>query len=206
MTNRYKPLPRKFYLSETISVSKELLGKVIVRKINNNILAAKIVETEAYIGDHDPACHAYQKITERNKVMYEEGGNAYIYFIYGNYYCFNVVSEGKGIGNATLIRAVEPLSGIELMKKYRGDIKNIHDLTNGPAKLCIALKINKNLYGEDITSEKNIFISKPLKEEKFEIITTKRIGLNIGIELPYRFFIKDNQYVTKHKLNKEIIL
>lgn len=201
----YKPLPRKFYLQDTITVSKELLGKTIVRKTFKKILTAKIVETEAYIGEHDPACHAYQKITARNKIMYEAGGMVYIYFIYGNYYCFNIVSEMKGIGNATLIRAVEPVEGIEIMKKLRGAVNNIFELTNGPAKLCMALNIDKTLNAEDITNENNIFISKPVKKEKFEIVTTKRIGLNVGADFPYRFFIKDNPYVTKHKFNKEII-
>ncbi len=182
-----------------MTVSRELLGKIIVRKTKGKVLTAKIVETEAYFGDHDPACHAYQKITERNKIMYDTGGKAYVYFIYGNYYCFNVVSEGKGTGNATLIRAVEPLVGIDMMKKFRGNIKNIFELSNGPGKLCIALNIDKNIYGEDLTVSEKIFISKPVKKEKFEVITSKRIGLNTGTEFPYRFFIKGNPYVTKHK-------
>lgn len=206
MSVNYTPLPLKFYLRDTITVSKELLGKIIVRKTVKKILTARIVETEAYIGEHDPACHAYQKKTERNKIMYDKGGMVYVYFIYGNYYCFNIVSEKKGIGNATLIRAVEPIEGVDIMKKFRGIVKNNFELTNGPAKLCMALNIDKTLYGEDLTNEKNIFISKPFRNEKFEIITTKRIGLNIGKDFPYRFFIKDNPYVTKHKINKEILL
>jgi len=200
LSAEYKPLPRKFYLKNTLTVSRELLGKIVVRKTGGKAITAKIVETEAYFGDHDPACHAYQKITERNKIMYDTGGKVYVYFIYGNYYCFNVVSEGKGTGNATLIRAVEPLEGIGMMKKFRGNVKNIFELSNGPGKLCIAMNIDKNLYGEDLTVSEKIFISKPVKNEKFEVITTKRIGLNTGIEFPYRFFIKDNPYVTKHKL------
>jgi len=195
----------KFYLRDSITVSRELLGKIIVRKSGNNILTAKIVETEAYVGEYDPASHAYMKFTERNRVMYDRGGKVYVYFIYGNYYCFNIVSERRGIGNATLIRAVEPLEGIVKMKKFRGEIKNIYDLTNGPAKLCMALNIDKSLYGKDVTEENDIFISSPLKKESFEIVNSKRIGLNKGIDYPYRFFIKDNPYVTKHKLNKEII-
>ena len=202
----YKPLPLKFYLRDSITVSKELLGKIIVRKAGKDILTAKIVESEAYVGEYDPASHAYMKITERNKIMYDRGGKVYVYFIYGNYYCFNVVSEKKGIGNATLIRAVEPLEGINKMKKFRGEVKSIYDLTNGPAKLCMAMNIDKSLYGEDVTKVKDIFISSPLEKENFEIVTSKRIGLNIGIDYPYRFFIKDNPYVTRHKFNKEIIL
>ncbi len=206
MLEKYKPLPLKFYLRDSVTVSRELLGKIIIRKIGKNVLTAKIVETEAYVGEYDPASHAYMKITERNKIMYDRGGKVYVYFIYGNYYCFNVVSERKGIGNATLIRAVEPLEGSNVMKKFRGKVRNIHDLTNGPAKLCMSLNIDKSLYGEDVTEEKDIFISSPLTKEDFEVVISKRIGLNVGIDYPYRFFIKDNPYVTKHKFNKEIIL
>ncbi len=198
---KYKQLTRKFYLRDSVTVSKELLGKVIVRKIGNKNVAAKIVETEAYFGDHDPASHAYQKITERNRIMYEQGGMVYVYFIYGNYYCFNVVCDEKGLGNASLIRAVEPLEGIEIMKGLRGETKNIYELTNGPAKLCMAMDIDKNLYGEDLTLSGKVFISKPFKKEKLEITTTRRIGINVGIDFPYRFFIKDNPYVTRHKFN-----
>ncbi|MBK8552815.1 MAG: DNA-3-methyladenine glycosylase [Ignavibacteria bacterium] len=201
LADKSLPLKRKFYLQDTLTVSKELLGKIIVRKTGGKILTAKIVETEAYFGDHDPACHAYRKITERNKIMYETGGMVYVYFIYGNYYCLNVVCEDKGIGNAVLIRAAEPLKGINEMKKLRGPVKNDHELANGPAKLCLSLNIDKSLYGEDLTTGKNIFISKPSEKEKFNIVVTKRIGLNVGVDLPYRFFIKDNPYVTKHKFN-----
>jgi len=202
----YKPLPLKFYLRDSITVSRELLGKIVIRKTGKNILTAMIVETEAYVGEYDPASHAYMKITKRNQIMYDRGGKVYVYFIYGNYYCFNIVSERKGIGNATLIRAVEPLEGINAMKKFRGATKNVYDITNGPAKLCMALNIDSSLYGEDVTEKKDIFISSPLKKKNFEIVISKRIGLNVGIDYPYRFFIKDNPYVTKHKLNKEIIL
>ena len=197
----YIPLKRKFYLQDTLRVSKKLLGKIIVRKTGGKILTAKIVETEAYIGDHDPACHAYRKFTERNKIMYATGGMSYIYFIYGNYYCFNVVCERSGLGNAVLIRAAEPLTGINAMKKFRGKIKNDHELTNGPAKLCIALNIDKSLYGEDLTKKGKVFISKPAYYERFEISVSKRIGLNTGVDFPYRFFIKGNPFVTKHKFN-----
>ncbi len=197
----YIPLERKFYLQDTVTVAKELLGKIIVRKTGQKILTAKIVETEAYIGDHDPASHAYRKFTERNKIMYETGGMSYVYFIYGNYYCFNVVTERKGLGNAVLIRGVEPLTGIDAMRKFRGKIKNDYELTNGPAKLCLALNIDKSLYGIDLTKRGKIFISKPAHNERFEIMVSKRIGLNVGVDFPYRFFIKGNPYVTKHKFN-----
>ncbi len=203
---KYKPLPKKFYLRDSVTVSRELLGKIIIRKAGNKTMAVKITETEAYIGAHDPACHAFGKMTERNKVMFDTGGKIYVYFIYGNYFCFNIVNGRKGEGNATLIRAGEPVEGTVLMKKYRPGRKNIYELTNGPSKLCMALNIDKSFYGKDVTSCENIFISEPLRKERFEIVTTKRIGLNKGVDFPYRFFIKDNAFVTKHKLNSEIIL
>jgi DNA-3-methyladenine glycosylase len=199
---KYKPLPRNFYLKDTLTVSKNLLGKIIVKIYRNKTLAAKIVETEAYIGEHDPACHAYQKLTKRSSTLYEIGGIVYVYFIYGNYYCFNIVTEKIGIGCAVLIRAVEPVLGIELMKKYRPKINSIQELTNGPSKFCLAFNIDKTLNKKDVTGNK-IFISNPPKKMKFDICVSKRIGLNLGKDFQYRFFIKDNPFVTKHKMNEE---
>lgn len=198
----YVPIKRSFFLQNTIIVAKELLGKIIVKKIGKNtLLTGKIVETEAYIGEHDPACHAYQKLSGRSSVLYEDGGTIYVYFIYGNYYCFNVVTEKEGIGSAVLIRAVEPLDGIEIMKENRPGIKRIYDLTNGPSKFCIAFDIDKKFNNIKL-SEDGIYISEPLRNENFEIKTSKRIGIVKGADFPYRFFIKDNPYVTRHKFNQ----
>lgn len=198
----YVPIKRSFFLQNTIIVAKELLGKIIVKKIGKNaLLTGKIVETEAYIGEHDPACHAYQKLSGRSSVLYEDGGTIYVYFIYGNYYCFNVVTEKEGIGSAVLIRAIEPLDGIEIMKENRPGIKRIYDLTNGPSKFCIAFDIDKKFNNIKL-SEDGIYISEPLHKEKFEIRTSKRIGIVKGADFPYRFFIKDNPYVTRHKFNQ----
>jgi len=204
--DKYKPVGRKFYLRDTVTVSKDLLGKLIVRKTKYETLIAKISESEAYRGSDDPASHSHRKITNRNKVMFDTGGRVYVYFIYGNYNCFNIVTEKKGTGSAVLIRAAEPVEGIELMKSFRGKIKNIYELTNGPGKLCKALNIDKTFYGKDVTEEGEIFISYPQRKEKFEIVSTKRIGISKGADLPFRFFIKDNPFVTKHKFNNEIII
>ncbi|MBK7446376.1 MAG: DNA-3-methyladenine glycosylase [Ignavibacteria bacterium] len=204
--DKYKPIGRKFYLRDTVTVSKDLLGKLIVRKTKYETLIAKITESEAYRGSDDPASHSHRKITNRNKVMFDTGGRVYVYFIYGNYNCFNIVTEKKGTGSAVLIRAAEPVEGIEEMKSFRGKIKNIYELTNGPGKLCKALNIDKTFYGKDVTEEGEIFISYPQRKEKFEIVSTKRIGISKGADLPFRFFIKDNPFVTKHKFNNEIII
>ncbi len=197
----FTPLPRKFYIRDSLSVARNLLGMILVKNTGKEILAGKIVETEAYMGDLDPGSHAYKKFTERNKVIYDKGGLAYVYFIYGNYFCFNVVCGKKGTANAVLIRAIEPVEGLSKMEINRGKIKNKYELSNGPAKLCLAMSIDKKFYGKDLTSDKEIFISKPVKKGKIEILTTKRIGLSKGAELPYRFYIKDNPYVTRHKFN-----
>lgn len=197
---------RDFYLNDALTVSKDLLGMLLVRKTGKKYAAVRIVETEAYIGEHDPACHAFGKVTNRNSVMYGQEGRAYVYFIYGNYYCFNVVCGKEGVGNAVLIRAGEPAEGIDIMRRNRPDVKNDIDLTNGPSKLCMALNIDKKLNDADITDpNSNIFVTKDSGINDFEVNISRRIGLNKGIEFPYRFFIRDNPYVTKHKLNKELI-
>lgn len=198
---KYSPINNSFFIRNTLDVSKEILGKILVRKIDkNNFLAGKIVEVEAYIGEHDPACHAFQKVSGRSSVLYEEGGTIYVYFIYGNYWCFNIVTEKKGTGSAILIRAVEPVEGIEIMKQLRPKAKSIYDLTNGPSKLCLAFDIDKKFNNKKL-SKNGIFISEPEKKEKFEIKISKRIGIIKGADFPYRFFIKDNPYVTKSKFN-----
>ena len=204
----FTPLTKKFFLRDTLTVARDLLGKIIVRKSGRQYLTGKIVETEAYTGAHDTASHAYGRITPRNETLYMEGGICYVYFIYGNYYCFNTVTGKDGEGSGVLIRALEPLSGIERMHHNRGAIKNIHDLTNGPGKLCMALNIDKSINRTNITEVNNkVFVAKPVKREKFETAVSKRIGIEGSkhAHLPYRFFIKDNPYVTKHKLNKELI-
>jgi DNA-3-methyladenine glycosylase len=201
MTNKYIQLPRKFYLDDTISVAKNLLGKIIVKKEGRKYLSGIIVETEAYIGEYDPACHAYQKFTQRSSVLFETGGTIYVYFVYGNYYCFNIVTEEEGKGNAVLIRAVEPVDGIEIMRIRRPKAKNIYELTNGPSKFCLAFGMDGRYNKKDITGNE-LFVSLPLKKETFNIASSKRIGLNVGVDFQYRFFIKNNPFVTKHKFNK----
>lgn len=200
----YVKLNKSFYTRDTVTVAKELLGKYIFKKSGKGFLVAKVVETEAYLGDEDPACHAFRKITRRNEPMFEEGGISYVYFIYGNYYCFNVVTEAEGIGAAVLIRGVEPVNGISAMKRNRGVIRKEYELTNGPSKFCLAFNIDKKDNKIDFTEDK-IFFAKHRKKENIIINVAKRIGIREGAELPYRYFIKDNPYVTKHKLNKEIL-
>src|SRR5574344_1896072 len=176
-----KILNHNFYLKDTLDVAKNLLGCILCRKIDNKILKGIIVETEAYTQE-DPACHAYRGVTKRSKIMYEKGGIAYVYFTYGMYHCMNVVTEKEGRGCAVLIRAIEPL--------------NNFDNTDGPAKLCKVLNITRELNGVDLTTNKSpIWIEEGINPE--EIVTTTRIGIKEAQDYPWRFYIKNNKWVSK---------
>lgn len=195
----YKPLKQNFYKRDTLTVAKELLGKIIVKFEKEKILTGIIVETEAYTGNNDPASHSYPGITERNRVMFEEGGKIYVYFVYGNHFCFNIVTESKGFGSAVLIRAIEPVEGIDIMKKRRPKAKVIYELTNGPGKFCSAFGINRKYNGYDLTSGSIILTN---GKTDADIIISPRIGIEKGNNLLYRFFIRDNKFVSRHKNNK----
>lgn len=182
-------LPRTFYLEDTVKVAKNLLGKKIVRKIGSQEISGIITETEAYRQKDDPASHAHKRITERNKAMFDEVGRAYVYFTYGMYYCFNVVARNpKFDAGAVLIRAIEPVKGIEIMKKNRKstDIKN---LTNGPAKITQALQITKEQYGLDLTKNGELFITEGISEIT-KITSHPRVGINQAIEKRWNFKIR----------------
>ncbi len=180
-------LKRGFYSRNTETVAKELLGKVLV----NGMCKGKIVETEAYFGPNDPASHAFGKVTKRNIIMFQKPGIAYVYFTYGNHWMFNVVTEKKGVPGAVLIRALEPLEGIKIMKMRRNKIK---DLTNGPGKLTQALGIDRSFNGKDLTNG-SLFIEN--SREKPRILTTTRIGINRGKDMPLRFYIKNSVFVSR---------
>jgi DNA-3-methyladenine glycosylase len=190
------PLPRRFYTRETLTVAEELLGKKLVRHTNNTRLVGKIVEVEAYRGSDDPGSHAYRGMTPRNRLMFRKGGFAYVYFTYGMHYCFNVVTERQNAPGAVLVRALEPLNGIETMRRNRGN-KNLLNLTNGPAKLAEAMNITKKQNGLDLTRSKELLICEPNVKENFEIVTTKRIGIKVGVDKLWRFCIKDNKFVSR---------
>ena len=191
-----KPLPRRFYIRETLTVAEELLGKKLVRRTDNARLVGKIVEVEAYRGSDDPASHAHRGMTPRNRLMFGKGGFAYVYFTYGMHYCFNVVTESQNAPGAVLIRALEPLNGIETMRKNRGN-KNMLNLTNGPAKLTEAMNITKKQNGLDLTKSKELLICESEVKENFEFVSTKRIGIKVGVDKPWRFYVKDNKFVSR---------
>jgi len=180
-------LPREFYSKDTVTVAKNLLGKRIIRKIGRYELSGIITETEAYRHKDDPASHAFSKITERNKVMFQQVGFSYVYFTYGMYFCFNIVAKSpKKAAGAVLIRAIEPVKGIKIMQENRGNT-NLKNLTNGPAKLAQALNINKEHYGTDITKKSELYITEGINPKK--IITSPRVGITKATEKLWNFKI-----------------
>jgi DNA-3-methyladenine glycosylase len=194
-------LPRNFYTRNVIIVAKELLGKVLVKKEGEEYLSGLIVETEAYDGAFDEAAHTFIGRTKRNEIMFNEGGYFYVYFTYGNHFCCNVVTGKKNHGAAVLIRGVEPLTGIKQMAKNRFDKILINDkekinLTSGPGKVCKAFNINKDHYGLDLTGSRVFILDNPRIKNK-NIVITKRIGIKKSADLPWRFYIEDNPYVSK---------
>lgn len=200
----FKKLPQSFYTRDVLIVAKELLGKVLVRKDDaeqSSLLAGKIVEVEAYDGSIDEAAHTFIGKTKRNEIMFNEGGYFYVYFTYGAHFCCNVVTGKKEQGTAVLIRALEPLAGIERMSLNRFDKiliseKEKLNLTSGPGKVCEAFGITKEHYGLNLTGDKIFILNRPNLKIN-QIIMTKRIGIKKSAELPWRFYIKDNPYISK---------
>lgn len=200
-------LDKQFYKQGALTLSKELLGKIIVREIDNITLRAKIVETEAYIGEIDKASHAYNdRRTERTEPLFREGGISYVFFIYGKYYCFNVISGIENKGEGVLIRAVEPLNEFDYLakKRFNESYDELSEskkkaLTNGPSKLCMALSIDKSDNYKNLYEKGDLYIEDG-DGEKFEIVETKRIGIDYAeeaIDFPWRFYIKGNKYISK---------
>jgi DNA-3-methyladenine glycosylase len=196
-----RKLKKSFYRRELLEVARSLLGKTLVKDNGKGNLTGKIVEVEAYHGDFDEAAHSYRGITKRTEIMFQTGGYLYVYFTYGAHHCCNVVTGKKGQGTAVLIRAVEPLSGIETMiknrfgRKLKND-KEIFNLTSGPGKTCQAFGINRRHSGIDLTGDK-IFILEAEKIKSKDIGVSKRIGITKSVDLPWRFFIKDNPYLSR---------
>ena len=176
-------LSKDFYNRKTLDVARDLLGCKLSRRVGDEILSGIIVETEAYTQD-DPACHAFKGKTPRAITLFREPGIAYVYFIYGMYHCFNVVTEPENIAGAVLIRALEPVFPVQN--------------TNGPGKLCRELHITKDLNTVDLTNpDSSIWIEKGSKIPENKIIITTRIGIKLAADYPWRFYIKDNPFVSK---------
>ena len=179
-------LPRPFYDRDTILVAQELLGKWLVRERQGVKHIGKIVEVEAYLGEHDLAAHSSKGLTERTKTMFGPPGFAYVYLIYGVHHCLNVVTEREGHAAAVLLRAVEP-------------VKNLTGKTNGPGLLCRAMKIDRRLNAHDLLSN-DLFIAESETMEKFSIVKRPRIGVDYAkhwAKRRLRFYMKDNPFVSR---------
>lgn len=197
----FKKLSKQFYTRNLLTVARELPGKILVKKYGKTFLAGKIVEVEAYDGMIDEAAHTFTGKTKRNEIMFNDGGYFYVYFTYGAHFCCNIVTGKKDHGTAVLIRAVEPLAGIKKMSLNRYNKitlteKEKLNLTSGPGKVCEAFGITKEHYGLDLTGDKIFLLDRP-KLKKSEIVVTKRIGIKKSVDLPWRFYIKDNPYVSR---------
>lgn len=206
---------KEFFRKDGIELSKYILGKFLIRKYEDKTIVTKIVETEAYMGIMDKASHVYKdKKTKRTKPLYLDGGHIYVYLIYGMYYCFNISANNIGIPECVLIRAVEPVYGFDEIsmnrfKKRYSELTNyqIKNITNGPGKVCMALKIDKDLNYKNIFGDE-IYISDFYLNEKgdkifnnnnFEIVESKRVNIDYSGDAKdylWRFFIKDNKYVS----------
>lgn len=181
-----RKLPRAFYDRDTIAVARDLLGKYLVHKTRGVERVGRIVEVEAYLGPHDLAAHSARGLTERTRVMFGPPGHAYVYMIYGMYFCVNVVTEREGHASAVLLRAVEP-------------VKNIAKRTQGPGLLCRAMRIDRRLNGHDLFS-KNFYLAAPPENQPLCIVKRPRVGVDYAghwARRHLRFYIKDNPFVSK---------
>ncbi|MGH7847302.1 MAG: DNA-3-methyladenine glycosylase [Candidatus Binatia bacterium] len=179
-------LPRGFYNRDTTRVAHELLGKYLVRKTNGIKRIGRIVEVEAYLGPHDLAAHSARGRTERTEIMFGPPGHAYVYMIYGMYFCMNVVTEEEGHASAVLLRALEP-------------VLNVTHKTSGPGLLCRAMEIDKRLNGHDLESD-DFFIAAGDGQQKYEFVARPRIGVEYArkwAKKPLRFYLKNNSFVSR---------
>lgn len=194
-------LPKDFYERYVVDVAADLLGKLFVKVSGKSIISGRIVETEAYDGEIDEAAHSFNGRTERNAVMFDDTGLLYVYFTYGMHFCANVVAGNSGQGQAVLIRGIEPVDGIDRMAVNRFSTKKITpkqhlNLTSGPAKLCQAFGITRNQNGTDLTG-RSIYLLENKAVSESETVKTTRIGIKKSVDLPWRFYIRNNPFVSK---------
>lgn len=199
-----KKLPRAFYFGDPVSIARALLGCVLWRRLEHGeLLAARIVETEAYLGANDLASHARNGLrSPRNESMYLEGGHAYVYFTYGMHWCMNVVTGEADIAEAVLLRAAEPLRGLEVMRERRPKAKKDHDLMNGPGKICMALDIDRRLDGESLRGDTLWLSPRDIDVAEEEIAVSPRIGIDNSGDAaawPLRFFLRGNRNVSAYR-------
>ena len=191
-------LERGFYARDTVSVARELLGQQLVRILDGQRLSGRIVETEAYV-QGDEACHATRGKTNRTEVMFGPPGHAYVYFIYGMHHCLNAVTEREGFAGAVLIRALEPLEGLQTMHARRNG-RPERQLTNGPGKLCQALAVGREMNGVDLVRSEVVFIEADARVDDKVVLTTPRInvrGDELALTFPWRFVIGDSPFRSR---------
>jgi len=198
-------LPTDFFNRPTLTVARELLGQRLVRQVGGRRLSAAIVETEAYIGHGDTACHAGKGRTARTDVMFGPPGRAYVYLIYGMYHMLNLVTEADGFAAAVLIRAVEPLEGVAEMQTRRqknpdSPVK-LTNLTSGPGKLCQALAIDRALNRRPVTTPQELWVEQDTPVAENAVATGPRVGIDYAApkdrQAPWRFWVKDNRFVSR---------
>jgi DNA-3-methyladenine glycosylase len=189
-------LPRSFYGRDTETVARELLGAVLECETDDGVASGVIVETEAYVGEHDAACHAAAGKTVRTAPLYGPPGTAYVYFIYGMYWCVNAVTRAEGLPSAVLIRALEPLRGIDLMYARRPRARRDVDLCNGPGKLCLALGIGPEHNGHDLL-DPPLRIRAGTKFPQRSVAVTPRVGISKAADWPLRWVVRGNPYVSR---------
>jgi DNA-3-methyladenine glycosylase len=199
------PLPARFYRRSPELVARELLGAMVFRRLPEGLLGGRIVETEAYLADNDPACHAARGPTARNAVMFGPPGFAYVYAIHSRW-CLNAVTMPADVGCAVLIRAIEPLIGIEFMQARRPR-HELRDLARGPARLCQALAIDKRHNGLDLCSDSpqaELWIAGGKRVADRDVLVSPRIGVTSAHELPLRFFVMNSPFVSRHRKGESL--
>lgn len=175
-------LTQQFYRRPTLDVARDLIGRVLVRRLSDGAeLRGRIVETEAYLGANDSASHASHGKTERTRPMFGPAGHAYVYLIYGMHHCFNIVTETDGVAGAVLVRALEPLTNVERMRANRRN-KRPSEVTNGPAKLCEALAIDRDLTGEDLVTSERLWLDAGDPVPDDAVARTARVGIDYADE------------------------
>ncbi|MFB6290573.1 MAG: DNA-3-methyladenine glycosylase [Candidatus Bipolaricaulia bacterium] len=189
-------LDRSFFARDSSRVARELLGAVLVRARERETLKGRIVETEAYYGEADPPSHAFSGKTGRSEIMWKKPGLAYVYLVYGVHLMLNVVTEPSGTPGAVLIRAVEPLEGLETMKTNRGR-SDVESLTDGPGKLTEAFAVGKGKNGDDLISSGELWLSEGERRTEEKVASSGRIGVTRGEEEQLRFFLPGNEFVSE---------
>ena len=195
-TARTIPYPRDFYDRPVLEVARDLLGSVVARTTADGLVRLRLTEVEAYAGEIDPASHAYRGETRRNATMFGPPGHAYVYFIYGMYECLNLVCEPEGRPGCVLVRALEPVDGIDLIRSRRPGARKLEDTASGPGKLTIALGITRAQNGADVTRG-NLVVRQSAVQQRVPVETTARVGITKSMDLPLRFYIRGNRFVSK---------